>query len=252
MGLYFGNIQQGAGGGEVLPVSGVTGWYGKLVNSGVTRTSLSSGTTITQWDDQSGNGYHMGDYLGTPYYDATENAIRLNSASTIGCLGNAPPIGGSVSTTFVVYKNMGSLTENERTYPINWGSSTPWNIVCIEDVGTPFTYLGAGAAYKDWAATIFGTAKVLTTYHNSTNNSTGFFLKKNGSLVTHRNLTPNTIPNNERYLAICGGIDAGGSLVLYGSAKNWNVYEVIIYAASLGAQQIIDTENWLNAKYSIY
>lgn len=249
---FHGAVQQVTGTSPLPtpPVSGVTAGYGDLVNSGVDRTALSNGASITQWDDQSGNGYHLDEIIGTtPTYDATNNQLDFTAGSLYN--GTAPVITGSTKrTVFLVTET----TTTNNTYNLFIGKFTAGpdgEYLFMQQVNSSNLRIDIANAYKDFSRTAVSNQRfIFTTY------STGTTISSTKVRVDGTELTQSGILNGAYTFNNSEGIIAGGGYI---NSSNVGVRtgsgvknsEIIVYDRALTAAEIEQVENYLATKYGL-
>lgn len=230
-------------------------WYGDLVNSGVQRTTLSNGDAITQWDDQSGNGYHLDGSVGTPTYESASKGIKLNSTTVIGRLTSSP-ITGQTSTIFSVFKEntVGNSNLND-TYYMWFGDAGSGgyygianrpnsNSINVQSPPSAVQRIYNGSQVEQNETAIFSQVNVDNTMAN-------YVLRKDGTVKTASDAGSGTFQTSYQSKIAMGGF-INTNFVLNGTSKDITVIETIIFDRLLPTPDIIEVENYLNNKYSVF
>lgn len=222
------------------PVSGVTAWYGDLVNGGTDRTTLSNGASITQWDDQSGNDYHLDSVSGTPTYDATNNLLDF-TAGTLYNLTHEPISGSSDRTIISVYETI--TGGNERV--LTFGDVTLGGYLGVQNISTSTFQYGIDGGYQRFNQSIGTNNKILNVAGNNGTLVTNSFARNNGIDLTKSTPSSGTIDTTGGGIMTAGYINNG---VVFPN-NDIKLYEVIIYDRVLSISEIEQVEAYLGEKY---
>jgi hypothetical protein len=225
-----------------LQIPNCFAWYGDLVNTGVTRTTLSNGAYITRWDDLSGNNYHLKElttnkvtYLTTGNYIrfTTANAAKMQTANNVAEINGQP-----ATTVFTVYK----ATDTTYSYRLDIGTPTTQYRLYRGASGERLSYWDAGPTYNRWQPyEVAGGNYIQTTTHTASSNRTTEAVRVNGVAGTNYNNSGTNTPS------ITGKLGIG----VYG-IPNDDLREIIMYNRVLTATEIGLVESWLNVKYGVY
>lgn len=219
-----------------LSISNLRTWY--AANLGVTL----NGATVSQWDDQSGNGNHLSqstaanqplfsantiNTLPSIYFDGTNDYLKLPANIT----------GITDTTVFVVEK---LVTGGTAIQPIltndgangSYGKGSLWEFSTATSIGENILYVPP--AYDTWflrsGSGVFSTANTIN-YVNGA--SVGTVTGDNGSTTW----------------AIFGYVGRGGAGGFYSKAY---IAEILIYSRLLTPTERGDVTSFLNSKYAIY
>lgn len=235
-----------------LDIPNLRAWYGDYVNGGTLRTTLSNGANVTQWDDLSGNAFHMSQHAGSPIYDSAGNFIDFQSGG--GCLYNSSHsvLSGNEARTYIIVAESGTANKSNNDFVwcgiYNGSNSYAWYLNTTSSaIGTNNGY-GYAQTTKSVAA---NTKYIFSASHPNTGTFlTGLITRWNGILQTltgSRDSTSNTYAG----ISVGGYIDIGGN-PNYSGRGDVHAYEVIIYNRQLSTAEIQTVEAYLNTKYSIY
>jgi len=241
--------------GEVspIPTNGLTAWYGDLVNDGTDRTTLSDGTAITQWDDLSGNGWHVTGTTGNyPVYSADTNAIYFDSSSGLHNNDYNAVTGGSKITIFQI------IAERQRINRFLWlgdaynnnGYIYGLNYTDPRDTILTSRYNNSSTKYDK----VFQTGRDLNTFNLHTLTLSGDSINDWGFRVntvtqsstvedggTDMNYAPSIGIGAQNYNSDNGSWNYSNSLLDY--------KEFIIYNRALSTSEIQQVEAYLVNKY---
>jgi hypothetical protein len=237
---YFGtNLVFGSEESTFAPsdISGLQLW----LDANDTDTITLNGSTVSQWDDKSGNVYHVSQ--GTASNQPTYTASALNSKSVVRFDGNdeltngsATPVGGSTNrTVFIVFNSTGG---SAISYGVTLGDST--------STGQSFGVskeiaVRVNGGNRVWTTAIDATHAIVTIILDGTS-TTDLSAWKNGSSLTTSSTGTQTI--NTAAGIIIGNGTAGGSLV-------GDVAEIIVYNSVLSTSDRESVESYLSTKWGI-
>lgn len=256
-------VQLGAASPPFNPsdIFGLTAWYGDEVNGGTDRKTLANGTTITQWDDKSGNDWHLtGDTGNYPTYLSSDNSIKFLGTDDFQTdrlynqLFNAINDANN-ATIFVVAKQRSSTAPYSRFF--HFGDATRGEF--YSDVPSNFriwygTTQGSDNARKEFSplfTNALGTK--LLSYTKNGNTVGSFDLKINGSQATletsaRTTLDFSTVPKNG--LIINSRFNGGTTTPSTDNVGNFDFKEFIVYNRKLSTSEIDQVETYILDKYA--
>ena len=221
-------------------------WYGDYVNNGTLRTPLTGSTNVTQWDDLSGNAFHLDNVSGTTTYEATTKGILL----TNGCIYNVNHnivTGSTARTIFTVVEatNTSTLTDTFHLGLYD-GNNHEWG----ENMRNADYTIASNDGYARYNVTNSNNTKYLfTTTLNGTSIYNNASVRRNGINI-NRSSGVNATLNN--YVGIIvGGYFGTGTYTPVKRGSGLTVSEIIIYDRLLTNAEIGQVENWLKNKYSL-
>lgn len=233
-------------------ISGLTAWYD--ANQGITKDGSD---LVSQWDDLSGNGYHMTQGTGSkqPLWKAPSAGINDNCAvlfdNTDDILNNVA-LGTLFSGTdlpisvFAVVKRTGTA-DGDAYFSI--GNTTGGNLGCYYFAG----YVGGGAGWRitkiddavttdaDAGGTPETTTRVMSMVHTGT---TASIWADGSNLVNGATNNVGTVTTNNA--SIGGLIEGGGAAVIpFGGY----ICEIIVFNTAVGTTDRQAIEAYLTAKW---
>ncbi|MEK6794356.1 MAG: hypothetical protein AABZ39_06245 [Spirochaetota bacterium] len=222
------------GGFKTNTVPGLSMWF--KPDAGITL----SGSDVTSWADQSGNGYHL---TGTsPTKPTFENniingigAVRFGQAEVRRLYRDTTPTLQIPSTTFVVMKATGTATENFQCV-YNAKSDNYFKMLRLN--AAPSTAFGI---YDNLSLAGGNLANVPQLWIGVHNGASSKVYLNDGTPATGDagNSTGNT--------GFVVGSDHNGNYGFYGY-----IAEVLVYTGALSASNISVVKDYLNRKYAIY
>lgn len=228
---------------EFLPnsISGLQLW----LQNGVGITTTGDPATITQWDDSSGNGNNAdgpdgiynpiledggGDWQG----DSSVDALDLDSVITVNEFHIFMAIASDTHSS-------NNLLANSNTTDFlrigQGGSSTLHRLKANNAFTSPAQWTATTAIATD------GTKQLLE-YERASGTSNNCFLRINGNLESTIGMDTAANPFD---IGFVGAASATGT-----GSFNGNIYEVLVYNASLSAADAANVRNYINSKLSIY
>jgi len=230
-------------------IANLKAWYGDYVNGGTLRTTLANGANVNQWDDISGNNFHMSNKYGQPTYNSAGNFIYTKNNGLWH--GTHDVMTGSESRTVFV------ITETPEGGGSNnyWAMFGYWNGIAGQSWVMNY---GGSKNYLQSFSTFFRQGIALTnnkTYINvmkytSGTFAAGFSWRWQGETNTPEfSQNANVTPNNKAGVAI-GGLLTNSTTY---SPANYGVNnkEIIYYNRALELDEIIKIETYLKIKYSV-
>lgn len=200
-----------------------------------------NGSTVSQWDDKSGNDYHVSQ--GTASNQPTYTTSVLNSKSVVRFDGNdellngsATVVGGSTNrTVFIVFNS----TAGSVTYSVTLGDST--------STGQAFGISREIAVRVNNGSRVWSTGAINSTHSIVTialdgTSTTDLSAWKNGSSLTASSTSAQTI--NTAAGIIVGNGTSGGNLT-------GDVAEVVVYSSALSTTDRESVESYLSSKWGI-
>jgi len=245
---YFGFVQQGG----VTPfdptqISGLTAWYGDLVNNGTDRNTLSNNASITQWDDQSGNDYHIDSVSGSITYDATNDNIDT-TAGVLYHLTHPIATGSSNRTVFLVGESAEGAGASNYFYFIGYYDASGGDYYSTIYSSTNNLRLDSSSQFRDFTGSFSTNTPTLITVGNTGTTTASAFMRKNGSDLSVNGTVEGGGFDTNVGISF-GGYLNGNTPTDYGSMS---YQEFIVYNRALTTTEIEDVERYLNIKYGIY
>ena len=219
-----------ATGFSLTDISGLTAWY--KFNEGIS----TSGTTVTQWDDSSGNTRHMGNITATnrrPEFDSSDNTIDFSTDkylelhSSYGTDSDFP--NSNEFTAFLAIRipfNSGTTKVNPIVTGSTNDSMAVGNLSFL--TGSYYSFVG-NSSDQNYAHT----TSTETTYPHVNNELFVFAVRRTGtSLQLFRNSRSNAISNTtESNTTSTTDLDKLSTSAVGGS--NVSIAEVAIYNSGL-------------------
>lgn len=251
--LRYGIFSQGVSDFSPDQIDGLVVWYGDNVNDGTDRTTLSDGTAITQWDDQSGNDYHVTPTNDSPvvsgnsiYFAGSNNRLKYTGTMKIS--------GTTSKTEFISF-----LIEN--TTSTQYG--TQYGTVNSTGKQNSFSTVMGGSPIGD------GTGMFMSDYRGYYKyliDSNGDGWIPSASYIWTKKNPDNFIGNEINRINGTGVIQNSGNNGYYDFGNDLNVggwydnsrqfkgklFEYIAYNRALTTEEIEQVEDYLNNKYNIY
>jgi hypothetical protein len=239
---YIINMAAGSGSvtsdGDFSPsgISGLQLW----LDADDSETITLNGSTVSQWNDKSGNGYNVSQ--GTASNQPTYTASALNSKNVVRFDGNdeltngsATVVGGSTNRTVFVVLNS---TAGTIAYGVTLGDST--------STGQSFGVsrelaVRVNSGNRVWSTAVDATHAIVTIVLDGTS-TTDLSAWKNGSSLTTSSTGTQTI--NTATGIIVGNGPSGGNL-------NGDVAEIIVYNSALSTSDRQSVESYLSTKWGI-
>lgn len=200
--------------------------------------SYSSGTTVSQWRDKSGQNNHAVVYGGSPLRSVAINSrksVRFTSTSWFRCLtGNFT----STATHLVVCRSTASSTDYQRVY--NGGSD---NFVFIGAFSNNIaTFWGTGASWNDVninapTTTILNTLRIIS----AINTGAGATPYSNGTAMTVKST------NSAAYT----GYGLNSSSGVLSQPLTGEVCEIIVFNKQLSLTELKQVHTYLGQKWGI-
>jgi hypothetical protein len=228
-----------------IPTLNLRAWYGDVVNNGINRTTLANAASITQWDDQSGNGFNINTKTGTVNYEQFTNSINLSGGALYNTVHNI--LSGNVSRTIFTVGFAGSVgVTQEFMFLGNAGGN---GIAWFPQPSAAAMRVDCNATYNQFNTT--NTANVTTLYTTKFSGTTVAHIsaRKNGADLSVQSTNINGQVVNTSPAIMVGGYLVNGSPTVRG---NMRMKEIIIYNRLLSPAEITQVETYLNNKYSIF
>jgi len=223
--------------GDLPDIAGLQLW----LDADDSDTITLNGSTVSQWNDKSGNDYHVSQ--STASNQPTYTASALNSKSVVRFDGNdeltngsATPVGGSTNrTVFVVFNS----TAGSIAYGVVLGDST--------SNGQSFGISREIAVRVHNGNRVWSTGAINSTHSIVTivldgTSTTDLSAWKNGSSLTASSTSAQTI--NTAAGIIVGNGTVGGNLT-------GDVAEIIVYNSALSTSDRQSVESYLSTKWGI-
>ncbi len=227
-------------------ITGLRAWYGSYVNNGTLRTTLADSAAITQWDDLSGNGFHLDNVSGSTTYNATKNAITLTNGALYNVSHNIVT-GSTARTIFNVQEASNTSTLTDILHlGLYDGNSHEWG----ENMRNADYTIASNNGYRRFTTTNSNNTKYqFTTQFEGTSIANNATCRKNGILL---GLGASASGNLNNYVGIIvGGYFGVGTYTPVPRGSGLSAYEIIIYNRILTGTEIMQVENYLKSKYSI-
>ena len=219
-------------------ISGLQLW----LDADDSETITLNGSTVSQWDDKSGNGYNVSQ--GTASYQPTYTASALNSKSVVSFDGSndvlrnnsVTPVSGSSSrTVFLVYNVTGGAGNGVFTLG-NTVNSSARQFVCTREIA-----IRCFGVTRVFTESNDGTTYMIVTYmlDGTTGNDLAAF--KNGSALTVQSTT-----NGATTLNTAAGIEIPNDGV-----SGTNIAEILVYDSALSTSDRERVESYLSTKWGI-
>ena len=207
-----------------------------------------NGSTVSQWDDKSGNNYHISQATASnqPAYVTSvlnsKNIVRFDGVNDIMSNASAQPVAGSASRTiFYVFSCNSTFNGSNYEYGLYFGLASPVNggVIAISQelaVRVSNGYRVFNQSNDD------GSHAVISAVQDGTNVS-NYSMWKNGSALS-------ATTTRSRALNIGPGIHLGAHPVI----ANWfdgDIAEVIVYSSALSTSDRESVESYLSNKWGI-
>ena len=221
-------------------ISGLQLW----LDADDSETITLNGSTVSQWDDKSGNGYHcvQGTASNQPTYVTAaqngKNVVRLDGGNDYMQNSTNTIVGGSnARTVFVACKNTDA---SGITYPFGLGTRA--------NVGSgQIFFISSEVAVRVsfgniiWSTSLYSSAGIITIQTNGTN-VTQLLGWLNGSSLSVSSSMSATLNTQVGYMIG----DSIGSSTWYG-----DVMEIIVYDSELSTANRESVESYLSTKWGI-
>ena len=215
-----------------------------------TGTAPSAGATVSTWIDKSGNGYNFSNGSRAAPTFAT-NALSFTGSGTNGAdtqvLSNSSiPLTTTYSIFAVAAQNAShpSYTGYNYILTANTTVNQYLNFGTTSEYFATFTgYTSPSTAFNDTSANSPNTKVLTQTLLNVTNDNTTLRPYLNGTAMTTKTGTTNSVT----------GVVVGDAATLTYSGQNWNgkISEIIIYNSVLGITQRQTVEAYLAQKWGL-
>jgi len=207
-----------------------------------------NGSTVSQWDDKSGNNYHISQATASnqPAYVTSvlnsKNIVRFDGVNDIMSNASAQPVAGSASRTiFYVFSCNTTFTGWQYEYGLYFGLASPVDggVIAISQelaVRVSNGYRIFNQSNDD------GSHAIISAVQDGTNVS-NYSMWKNGSALS-------ATTTRSRALNIGPGIHLGAHPVI----ANWfdgDIAEVIVYSSALSTSDRESVESYLSDKWGI-
>ena len=207
-----------------------------------------NGSTVSQWDDKSGNNYHISQATASnqPAYVTSvlnsKNIVRFDGVNDIMSNASAQPVAGSASRTiFYVFSCNTTFTGWQYEYGLYFGLASPVDggVIAISQelaVRVSNGYRIFNQSNDD------GSHAIISAVQDGTNVS-NYSMWKNGSALS-------ATTTRSRALNIGPGIHLGAHPVI----SNWldgDIAEVIVYSSALSTSDRESVESYLSNKWGI-
>lgn len=236
------------------PVAGYKAWYDASNAGSIT----SSAGAVSQWNDLSGNGYHL--TQATLAYKPITNATTQNGKNVLDFTTNKTIRASTASdwtftnngtgcTFFIAVKTTGTgFTVYLSTNDV---SQTPAGFAFYTNTTSKLIYFNKADIVNTSAnnATVSGTFAYLTNVTDPTNGTaaqrTG--IQYNQATIIRNNTATSTVDGSTPAYALkVGDYGTGG-----GTGINGSVAEIIFYSSTLSGANILLNQQYLAAKWSL-
>ena len=217
-------------------ISGLQLWLDANDTNTIT---LNAGTTVSSWNDKSGNGYHASQSTATnqPTYTYSalnsKNVVRFDGGDELTALDSVVT-GSTNRTVFVVFNSTGGGTR----YGVTLGDSTSTgqSFGISQEIG-----VRVNSGYRTWTTAVDSTHAIVTIVLDGTS-TTDLSAWKNGSSLTTNLTSARTLNTAAGF--IVGNGTAGGEL-------SGDVAEIIVYNSALSTSDRESVESYLSSKWGI-
>ena len=221
-------------------ISGLTLW----LDASDSDTITLNGSTVSQWNDKSGNGYHCSQATASyqpTYVTAAQNGlnvVRLDGSNDYMQNSTNTIVGGSnARTVFVACKNTDT---SGITYPFGLGTRANASTGQIFFISSEIA-VRVSLANIIWSTGLYSSAGIITIQTNGTNvNQLLGWL--NGSALSVSSSISATLNTQVGYMIG----DSIGSSTWYG-----DVMEVLVYDSNLSTLDRESMESYLSTKWAI-
>ena len=219
-----------------LEISGLQLWLDANDSSTITL----NGSTVSQWNDKSGNGYNVSQSTASnqPTYQSavlnSKSVVRFDGSGDVLTNTTDTPVGGSTNrTVFVVFNSNTGITAK---YPLALGNSTSTGQTfgISQEIG-----VRVNSGYQIWTTSVDSTHAIVTIILDGTS-TTDLSAWKNGSSLSA--YTPSAQTINTTSGILVGNGPSGGNL-------NGDVAEIIVYNSALSTSDRESVESYLSTKW---
>ena len=219
-------------------ISGLQLW----LDADDSETITLNGSTVSQWDDKSGNNYHVSQ--ATASNQPTFTASALNSKSVVrfdgvndGLINTGDtPVGGSTNrTVFIVFNFNGTTIDYALVLGYN-GALNGKAFGISEEIA-----VRVNNGNRVWTTAVDSTHAIVTIVLDGTS-TTDLSAWKNGSSLTASSTATQTIDTQS-------GVGIGRSPA--GNHLNGDVAEIIVYNSALSTSDRESVESYLSTKWGI-
>ena len=209
-----------------------------------------NGSTVSQWDDKSGNGYHVsqGTASNQPTYVTavlnSKNIVRFDGVNDIISNSSAQPVAGSSSRTiFYVFSCNSAVGGNVNNvdYALYFGTANPalgGVIALSQELG-----IRVNSGYRIFnQSNEDGSHAIISAVQDGTNVS-NYSMWKNGSALS-------ATSTNSRELNTGAGIYIGAHAASV-NFHNGDIAEIIVYNSALSTSDRESVESYLSTKWGI-
>jgi hypothetical protein len=199
-----------------------------------------NGSTVSQWNDKSGNGYHVSQATASNQPTLTSNV--LNSKNVLRFDGgdyltnaSATPVGGSTNRTiFVVFNYTGSNIRYAFMLGPN-GASSGQQFGISQEIAVRVSF-----GNRIWSSSVGSSHSIVSIVLDGTS-TTDISAWQNGTSLSISSTLSNTINTQSSF-----GVGGQGSSLLIG-----DVAEVLVYSSALSTSDRESVESYLSSKWGI-
>ena len=205
-----------------------------------------NGSTVSQWDDKSGNNYHVSQ--GTASNQPTLTSGVLNSKNVLRFDGNdwldnlvATPVGGSTNRTIFIVANYTGSSIDYLLY-LGTAASSP-SFGSVFGI-TQETAVRVSNGNRIWATSVGSDHMILTISLDGTNNTDVSAWQNGTALTISSTLRAQTINTSSRFYV-------GGPTAAVGNLLEGDIAEVLVYSSALSTSDRESVESYLSNKWGI-
>lgn len=229
-------------------ISGLSLWLDAYDSSSI---SFSSGSTISQWTDKSGNGYHAVPNVGSGTYSSTGlGGLPTVGITSTGYMKSSVPAGTFASniTLFVIFQKTGANNTYDTVVTRTGGAlgNIPSPIDYYITGTTASRLIGNGTASGGYTVTdtVFRTTTPTMYYVNVASSAPTKWNEGLNGVVAQTTTAATTYGDTATYVYI-------GSRGDTTTKMTGNISEIIMYNTTLTTQQRQQVEGYLSKKWGI-
>ena len=233
-----------------IDISGCKLWLDASDSSTI---SFSSGTTISSWNDKSGNGYNAIPNVGSGAYSSTGlNGLPTIAITSTGNMRSPVPAGtfSQNTTLFIIFQKTGANNANDTILSRAPGVYPAPFDMWTSSAGRTFRNIGDGTNYTGYSPTdtLFRTTTPTIYYLNIASTATTTWNESiNGTFATYTTSGGTGISAyGDTASALYIGTRADGATLM-----NGNISEIIMYNTTLTTAQRQQVEIYLSNKWGI-
>lgn len=219
------------------------------LDSNDSETITLNGGTVSQWDDKSGNNYHVSQGTASNQPTLTPNA--LNSRDVLRFDGGdwlqnlvATPVGGSTNRTIFIVANYTGSGIDGIDYLLYLGTAA-----ASPSYGSIFGIsqeiaVRVSNGNRIWTTSAGADHMILTVSLDGTNNTDVSAWQNGAALTISSTFGSQTINTNSRFYV-------GGPTSTVGNLLEGDIAEVLVYSSALSTSQRQQVESYLSNKWGI-